>query len=119
MSIIAKRAGQKHFTFPVAPNVGSDRVVLPTKDGCRLKITRFRPLTGFVAENIIYPWDESVFVANGAIVVRSEDTLPVQLNQGSVYVIPANTKYTLVVQMSSVLICTFSAVPGGPPVDDR
>ena len=117
--MIVKQRGEKHFTIPLGPKAVSDRVLLPGKDACRVKVTVFRPRKGFEAEAVSYPYDETVIVEKGLVALSSPDGERV-LGPRSGWHVPAGEEYSIEVLEDSVLVCLFSqAGPDGPLPNDE
>lgn len=120
--LLVKHPGEEHFTKTFPDGSTSRRVVLPDRDGTVLKVTDFRPKKGFFAPDINYTCDETVYVGYGRIRVWQDTVLQTdsrELSQGDIYIVPAGVHYGLEALEYSVLVCVFSQVLGGPPVDSE
>lgn len=117
--IIHKRKGQAHFAKDFGGGTASDRIVLPGPDGCRVKVTMFRPKAGFSARDIVYPVDETVHAVAGRTRVHRSDGTDFALETGDTYFVPAGTTYGLTALTDGALLCVFSAAADGPLPDDQ
>lgn len=115
--ILARQRGQVHFTKSFGEGTESDRVLLPGKDGCRVKVTIFRPKANFKATGIRYPYDETFYVIRGAMTATVNGEV-IPLSTGATFHVPAGDVYDLEVDVDSVVHCTFSAGPNGELPDD-
>lgn len=117
--IIAKARLESHFTRDFGGGAFSHRVILPGPDQCRVKVTRFIAPPGFMAQDIKYDTDETVFVVSGSIRLVC-DGVTRDLVTGECYHVPAGEAYDVEVKEPSVLICFFSqAGPAGPLPDNN
>lgn len=117
--MIIKHDGDTHFAKDYGALGSSRRIVLPSVDGCRVKVTEFTGNAGERAEGIEYAVDETVFVFSGHIELefRSPDG-PTQLGAGDVYHVPAGTEHDLTVLQDCKLRCVYSAVGDKVPDDE-
>ena len=94
--MVAKQPTQKHFTKRFGGGTVSDRVILPKRDKCRVKLTKFRPRTGFTLRHVVDPVD----------------------GPGASYLVPAGQKRTITVLKTGLFICFFSRAGRRPVRDD-
>ena len=81
-TILFKKQGEAHFTKEFDGKTTSDRIILPEPDGCRVKVTMFRPKVGFHALDIAYTCDETVHMVSGEIRIHLPDGTDVDLERG-------------------------------------
>lgn len=121
--LVVKQKGAKHHSKRFKGDNGveakSDRRILPGKDDVNIKANYFKSAPGFdklVGSN---PYDETIFVLQGLLVLTEEGQATRTLNACDCYVVPAGTRYRLTTPKRTKLFCVCSAVPGGPlPSDD-
>jgi len=111
-TVIVKKANElphhiKHFN-----SAESDRVILPGIDQCRVKVTRFKFEGSFRGDNIMYPYDETVFVVSGELRISWPGKYAV-LHSGDIYHVPAGTTYSAMAIQGGEAICVFSAGSDG------
>jgi len=109
-----------HFTKEFPCGATSMRLVLPTADNARVKVTCVETVKGAEWEDVSYPVDETVIIHQGAIELELSSGERVKLSTGDVYVVPAGEVYTLRDHHgNSILYCVFSqAGQDGVPVND-
>jgi len=115
--MVAKQPTQKHFTKRFGGGTVSDRVILPKRDKCRVKLTKFRPRTGFTLRNVADQVDEVVYVVRGQIKVTQGRKAAI-FGPGASYLVPAGQKRTITVLKTGLFICFFSRAGHGPVPDD-
>ena len=116
--IITKTPRKKHFTKDFGDGTIAHRVILPGRDDCRAKVTKFNPKAGFCpGENVVHKTDELVYVLEGRIRIVSGDQIEI-LNTGAMYYTPAGTPTTMRALEDSRLLCVFFPVKDGPLPDD-
>lgn len=110
----------EHFTRDLGDGTISHRLILPGPDRCAVKVTKFEPKAGFVAEDVVNPTDETVVVLRGMVWIMDLVTRKQSpVHPGETYHIPAGEHFGIQVDHDSVLICMFSAAPGGPLPDNE
>ena len=117
-TILFKKQGEAHFTKEFDGKTTSDRIILPEPDGCRVKVTMFRPKVGFHALDIAYTCDETVHMVSGEIRIHLPDGTDLDLERGDTYLAPAGAVYGLTALANSEVFCVFSQAGDGPLPDD-
>lgn len=118
-NLVIKKHGQPHFVKDFGGGTTSERVMLPEADGCRVKITKFRPKAGFeVKEGIVYNCDETVIVTAGQLRLHLDDGSQVDIGPGDSYHVPAGTSYGVTALTDGEVTCVFSAAADGTLADD-
>ncbi len=117
--LVVKKGGDHHFVKDFGGGTTSERVMLPEADGCRIKITKFRPKAGFeVKEGIVYNCDETVFVVAGQIRLHLDNGQQVDIGPSDSYHVPAGTSYGVTALSDGEVLCVFSAAADGTLPDD-
>ena len=114
-AMIIKNSADIHWTKNFGDSAFSNRLVLPGRDGCRVKVTRFVGKMGYELNDICNETDETIYVESGE--VRLEFNFRNDVSRKSfhhvtsetVVHIPAGEKYNLRVVRECALICMFSA----------
>ncbi len=118
--IVVSQNGAKHITRDFEKGSVSHRRILPHPDGTRVKVTQFEPKQGFGMARVVNLTDETVYVVSGQVSVQDlRDGNFIVANAGALYCIPAGVPFKITALADSVLICMFSAVPGGPLPDSE
>ena len=116
--ILVKKKAEPHFTKEFDGRTTSDRIILPEKDECRVKVTMFRPKAGFTIGNIVYPCDETVHMVAGRLRITLADGTDVDLEEGDTYFVPAGFSYSLSAVEDGEALCVFSQAGDGPLPDN-
>ena len=117
--MIIKYPRQRHFTLDFGAGTVSHRVILPGRDGCRVKVTKFNPNAGFCpGEGMRHETDGVVYVLDGRIKFISRDQVEI-LDTGAMYYTPAGVPTTMTAIEDSRLLCVFFPAEGGPLPDDN
>lgn len=116
--IIIKPLDDVHFRKEFEKGAWSDRIILPGKDKCRVKVTKFFSPAGLDFNDILYACDETVLCLEGQFKITIEGETVI-LNQGETYHVPAGTTYDVSVKKEGMLYCTFSAGKDGTLPDDK
>ncbi len=82
--IVHKAGDTPHYRRDFGGGSKSNRIVLPSQDGCRVKVTEFFPKISKYCD-IKYNTDETVYVVYGSVVITAGDSF-VRLVSGSCYV---------------------------------
>lgn len=116
--IITKIPRKKHFTKDFGGDTVAHRVILPGRDCCRIKVTKFNPKAGFCpGKNVTHDTDELVYVLEGIVGIASGDQTEI-LGTGGMYYAPAGTPTTMRALEDSRLLCVFFPAKDGPLPDD-
>lgn len=116
--IILKKKTEAHFTKDFGGGTTSDRLILPEPDGCRVKVTMFRPKAGFSAQDIVYACDETVHAVSGRTRLHLAGSADVVLEPGETYHVPGGTAYGLTALTDGALFCVFSPASDGSLPDN-
>lgn len=118
--LIIKKTGKAHFVKDFGGGTTSERLILPEKDDCRVKVTMFRPKAGFLIESgIVYSCDETVYVVTGQLKLHLVDGSIVALNTGDSYHVPAGISYGVTALTDSQMLCVFSAADDSTLPDNQ
>jgi quercetin dioxygenase-like cupin family protein len=117
--MIVKRHNNDHFTRRFSNVSTSARMILPGRDGVRVKVTEFVAEGEDRFEDVSYPFDETVRIIAGSATILERSGRIHGVLPGDTYHVPAGESYSIYFMPGTRAVCFFSQAADGTLPDDK